>query len=80
MKSRKLMWIAWPAFLVAGVLEMLVFALVDPQDMHWFGQPLDFARAGIYTLAFFAFWLIAALSSALTLLLANERDGQGARG
>ena len=29
MWSQRLMWIAWPAFLMAGVLEMLVFAMVD---------------------------------------------------
>ncbi|EYC51145.1 membrane protein [Hylemonella gracilis str. Niagara R] len=74
MQWRKLMWIAWPAFLVAGLLEMLVFALVDPQDLHWFGQPVELARAGVYTLAFFAFWGMAGLASALTLLLAQEKD------
>ncbi|MDP3701874.1 MAG: hypothetical protein Q8R72_13320 [Hylemonella sp.] len=70
MKLKKLMWIAWPAFLVAGLLEMLVFAMVDPQDLHWFGRPLELSRQGIYTLAFFVFWGITMLSSALTTLLA----------
>lgn len=70
MKLQKLMWIAWPAFLVAGVLEMLVFAMVDPQDLQWFGQPVALPRLGVYTVAFFLFWLITMLSSALTTLLA----------
>lgn len=71
MKFQKLMWIAWPAFLVAGLLEMLVFAMVDPQDLHWFGgQPLELSRQGVYTVAFFLFWGITMLSSALTTLLA----------
>jgi len=65
-----MMWIAWPAFLVAGVLEMLVFAMVDPSDLHWFGQPLEMSRQAIYTLAFFAFWIVTMASSALTTLLA----------
>ena len=64
-----MMWIAWPAFLVAGVLEMLVFAMVDPADLHWFGQPLELSRQAIYTLGFFAFWLMTMASSALTTLL-----------
>jgi hypothetical protein len=64
-----MMWIAWPAFLVAGVLEMLVFAMIDPADLHWFGQPLDMSRQAIYTLGFFAFWLMTMASSALTTLL-----------
>lgn len=70
MKLQKLMWVAWPAFLVAGLLEMLVFAMVDPQDLHWFGQPLELSRQGVYTLAFFVFWGVTMLSSALTTLLA----------
>ncbi|MDD2547521.1 MAG: hypothetical protein PHI55_14745, partial [Burkholderiaceae bacterium] len=57
-------------FLMAGVLEMLVFALVDPHDLHWFGQPLALSRQGVYTLSFFAFWLVTMASSALTTLLA----------
>ena len=64
------MWIAWPAFLMAGVLEVLVFAMVDPQDLQWFGQPLALSRQGVYTVAFFVFWAITTVSSALTTLLA----------
>ena len=70
MWTQRLIWIAWPAFLMAGVLEMLVFALVDPHDLHWFGQPLALSREGVYTLAFFAFWAVTMASSALTTLLA----------
>jgi uncharacterized membrane protein YcfT len=67
---RRIMWIVWPSFLMAGVLEILVFAMVDPQDMHWFGQSVQLSRQGVYTVAFFAFWLVTILSSALTALLA----------
>lgn len=69
MWTQRLMWIAWPAFLMAGVLEMLIFALVDPSDLHWFGEPLGLSRQGVYTLAFFLFWAIACISSALTTML-----------
>ena len=56
MLMQRLMWIAWPAFLVAGLFEILVFALVDPQDLHWSGQPLGLSRQGVYSVAFFVFW------------------------
>jgi hypothetical protein len=69
MWTKRLMWVLWPSFLVAGVLEMLVFAMVDPQDLHWAGQPLDLSRQGIYTLAFFVFWGLTMVSSGLTALL-----------
>jgi hypothetical protein len=67
--SRRWMRIAWPAFLIAAVLEMVVFALVDPSDLHWFGQPVTLSREAIYTLAFFVFWAMTMASSALTTLL-----------
>ena len=67
---RRLMWIAWPAFLIAGVIEMLLFAVLDPQNLQWFGQPLQLSREAIYTLAFFVIWVLTMISSALTVLLA----------
>lgn len=70
MLAQRLMWIAWPAFLLAGVMEMLVFAVVDPQNLQWFGQPLALSREAVYTLAFFIFWLLTMASGALTTLLA----------
>ena len=70
MWGKHLMRIAWPAFLVAAVLEMVVFALVDPGDLHWFGAPLALSREAVYTLAFFVFWGLTMASSALTTLLA----------
>jgi hypothetical protein len=69
MFAQRWMWITWPSFLVACLLELLVFALVDPQDLHWLGQDLDLSSQAIYSLAFFAFWALAMLSSALTTVL-----------
>lgn len=69
MWGKRLMVIAWPAFLVAAVLEMVVFALVDPSDLHWFSAPLALSREAVYTLGFFVFWGLTMASSALTMLL-----------
>ena len=69
MLTRRLMWIAWPAFLIAGVIEMLLFAVLDPQSLQWFGQPMQWSREAIYTLAFFVIWVLTMISSALTVLL-----------
>lgn len=69
MLQQLLMWILWPAFLMAGVTEMLVFVLVDPQSLSWFGQPLGWSRESVYTVAFFVFWAILAVSGGLTTLL-----------
>jgi hypothetical protein len=48
---------------------MFVFAFVDPQDLQWFGHPIEMSRQGVYTLSFFVFWTITSASSALTTLL-----------
>ncbi|MDO5288565.1 MAG: hypothetical protein Q4F13_02895 [Pseudomonadota bacterium] len=66
----KLMWIAWPAFLMAGVLEMAVFAVLDPQMLTLFGERLNWSRPAVYTVTFFIFWGAMMASSALTTLLA----------
>lgn len=70
MWTQRWMWIVWPAFLVAAVLEMVVFAVVDPSNLHWFGEPVALSREAVYTLAFFVFWGMTMASSALTTLLA----------
>ena len=72
MKFNKWMWIVWPSFLVAGMLEVLVFGIVDPQDLVEASTNLSMSRQGFYTMGFFVFWVAAMLSSSLTLLLALE--------
>ncbi len=69
MLNRRLMWILWPAFLVAALLEMLVFGMFSPEDMQWFGEPIALSRQGVYSIAFFVFWALAIVSSSLTTLL-----------
>ena len=69
MKAQRLMWIAWPAFLAAAVMEMVVFAFVDPQDVHFLGNPLNWSTSAVYTVAFFAFWLVTMLCSLMTTML-----------
>lgn len=69
MWAQRMMWIVWPAFLLAGLLEILVFAMVDPEDMRWAGQPIALSRQTVYSLSFFVFWIVVAASNALTTLL-----------
>ena len=62
--------ILWPAFLMAGVLEMLVFAVVDPQAMHWFGSGrVDWSPSTVYSVTFLMFWGAIATAGAITALL-----------
>jgi hypothetical protein len=76
--AQRLAAVLWPAFLMAGVLEMLVFSMVDPGDLHWLGgSAVEASRQAVYTVAFFAFWVVAALGSALTQLVMVEPDVRG---
>jgi thiamine transporter ThiT len=79
MWTRRWMWIVWPAFLAAAVLEVLVFAAFDPHDMVWWGQSVELSRMAIYTGAFFVFWAVAVVAGFLTVLLSlspTEVNGQ----
>lgn len=69
MLVRKFLRIAWPAFLAASLLQLVVFALVDPLELQWFGRELAWSRQAVYAAGFFVFWCAAMLSSALTALL-----------
>ena len=39
--AHRIMWVVWPAFLVAGFAEIVFFTLVDPEELHFFGDTLD---------------------------------------
>ena len=69
MMAQRLMWVLWPAFLVAGIAEGIFFSLFDPLDMHVFGDPVELNRTAIYSIGFFLFWILTAASSALTCFL-----------
>lgn len=64
----------WPSFLVTCVLEMLVFAVVDPHSLNWMGQPLEISRQAVYTLAFFVFWGAIMSACGLTLFLLKPAE------
>ncbi len=68
--KQRALTILWPAFLMAGVLEMLVFAVVDPADLRWFGgESLNWSNQAVYTVTFLIFWAVIATAGALMALL-----------
>lgn len=69
-QATRVLCVLWPSFLMAGVLEMLVFAVVDPASLHWFGtQAVDWPDGMVYSVTFLIFWLGISTASALTQLL-----------
>lgn len=62
--------ILWPSFLIAGLASVIFFAFVDPLRL----RDISFADIALsrglgYTLGFFLFWAITAVSSAVTWYL-----------
>jgi hypothetical protein len=73
--KRAALQILWPAFVAAGVMELLVFAHVDPADVHTLaGAPIELSRQAVYTLSFFGFWAVISAASALSCWLQQRSD------
>ncbi len=72
MKKDQWLAAAWSGFLGAAVLEMLIFAVLDPAEFHLPLLGPHPSNMSIYAAAFFIFWLGTSLSSALTALLLSK--------
>ncbi|GAP33698.1 hypothetical protein ABXN37_00770 [Piscinibacter sakaiensis] len=78
--ARIAMSVLWPAFLMAGVLEGLIFVVVDPSELHWFDGPaLGWSDQAVYTVTFLMLWGVLSLSGALTALLLRSADEVNSR-
>jgi hypothetical protein len=71
--ARRFWAVAWPAFLMAAVLEIVVFALVDPSNLHWLGgERIELGATAVYSIAFFVFWALIAAAGLMTQLLGES--------
>ena len=70
--TNRVLGIVWPAFMAACVLELLVFALVDPAELQWSGHTLGWSRQAVYTGSFFVFWAVSMGACGLSTLLRLE--------
>ncbi|QEA13901.1 hypothetical protein [Comamonas flocculans] len=71
MRASRWSLIAWPAFVVAGMLEMMVFAVLDPETLSLLGRQMQWSRSTVYSISFLIFWFMFMLCSAITLQLAR---------
>jgi len=58
--------VAWPSFLTAGLATILFFVAFDPQDLAALLGKTKSSRMGVYTVGFFLFWLLTMTSCLLT--------------
>jgi hypothetical protein len=80
MKYRLLIWILWPSFLVSILAEGLLFTIIHPAELLFFGHHPNISDEGIYTIGFFTIWIFCAFSSALTAYILPGIDADGDRG
>ena len=72
-RMRQAAQILWPAFLIAGMLEMVVFSWIDPAQLTWRGGQVD--AKTVYSLAFFVFWAAIALSALISHWMMTPSGG-----
>jgi hypothetical protein len=80
-RARDVAAVLWPSFLAACLATLLFFALVDPELMGDAMTPsVTVSRMTGYAIGFFFFWVIAMVSSAITIFLvrtsANGSNGR----
>lgn len=80
-RSRQLaMTVLWPSFLLAGVLEALLFVVVDPAELRWFGGPaVGLSVTAVYTVTFLIIWALMSVSGWLTAMMLRTAPGEAAR-
>ena len=71
---RKVMWILWPSFVVAGMAEVVFFTVIDPQHLYLLGREVELGRMATYSIGFLLFWALAAGSSAFTCFLQRSAE------
>lgn len=68
--------VLWPSFLTAIVATGVFFSAFNPRDLIPFNLDIDISPLAAYSIGFFLFWIIAAISSYGTLYftISNSRS------
>ena len=66
--------ILWPSFLIAVVATGLFFSAFDPEFLFPFNSDAEVSILGVYSIGFFLFWLLTALSGIGTLYFSLSND------
>lgn len=75
--------ILWLSFLTAVLGEMAFFVVIDPQELYLMGQPVRWSSMAVYSVGFFMFWSLTALTAALVVFMqkpASEVNHTEAKG
>ena len=56
--------IIWPSFITGGIATVLFTVAFDPAEIF---IDYDISRLGIYTICFFLFWILGAITATATV-------------
>ncbi|PKO33219.1 MAG: hypothetical protein CVU34_14425 [Betaproteobacteria bacterium HGW-Betaproteobacteria-7] len=57
------------SFITAILGEIVFFAFIDPQLLYLFGEPVEWSPLVVYSVGFFMFWSLTALTAGLVVLM-----------
>jgi hypothetical protein len=57
------------SFFTAILGETVFFAVIDPQLLYLFGEPVSWSPMVVYSVGFFMFWSLTALTAGLVALM-----------
>ena len=63
---KHIIWILWPAFIAAGIAEIVFFTVIDPKQLFLFGQPVMLPAIATYSIGFLMFWLMCCGASLMS--------------
>ena len=65
-QTQNLVSVLWPSFLVGSLSTILFFTFFDPIDLGMISGYSEISRLAGYSIGFFLFWFLSAVSSSLT--------------
>lgn len=73
---KHVIWVLWPAFIAAGIAEVVFFTVIDPKQLFLLGEPVELPVMATYSVGFLMFWMICAGSSLMSwfMLPQNIKD------
>jgi hypothetical protein len=51
---KHVIWVLWPAFIAAGIAEVLFFTMIDPAQLYLFGERVEWSATATYSTASFS--------------------------
>lgn len=68
--------VLWPSFIVAGIANTIFFSLFNPSEMAACRGGEAFSTIAVYSIGFFSFWALTAVSSFVTQYFLKPCDNK----